>query len=115
MGNNLENNRNGVINAFKSLVNEVDNSNLKNSEKELLKRLINKLIIFYSNKYDEIIKHDSVTLKKKLSVLQVVMTDYIVAINDTVIGKNDVYAIVNMVNKDVNDGELKKELKKKRI
>ena len=115
MENNLENNKNGIINALNALVNEVDNSNLIKGEKEILKKLINKLIIFYSNKYDEIIKHDDATIKKKLSLLQVVITDYIVAINDTVIGKNDVYAIVNMVNKDVNDSELKKQLKKKRI
>ena len=106
-----------ILNALVSLSREIDNSNLEINEKNILKQFLEKLSIFYSNKYNEILEYHKGTktsLEKKLSLLQVMMTDYIVSINDAVYGKKDVFYITNMINKTMNNSEIKKQLKKKR-
>ena len=103
-----------ITRALMALESEVDDSNLKLEEKDALKRLIDKLLFFYKDHYNEIMKYDSHTIQKKMTILTGLMTDYIVSINDTIVGKNDAYCIINMIFKEINYDDGKGQFKKRR-
>ena len=106
----------GILSALKALCYEVDNSSLTISEKNALKKLLDKLVDYYTNEYNIINKNNYQTIKKyKMYELTSKMTDYIVTINDTIHGKNDVYSVINMIFNEINYDDKKGLFKRKRL
>ena len=104
-----------ITRALVALHMEINQSNLGENEKAALNHLVDKLIVFYVNHYNEIMKYDENIKDRKMTILTTLMTDYIVSINDTVEGKNDAFCISNMIYKDINYDDGKGQFKKKRI
>ena len=105
-----------IQNALKMLYSCVDKSSLPLNEKNGLKRLIKTLDVYYVNKYDSIENSlDYDTIRHRLNLLTSQMTDYIVAINDTLKGKNNAFYIINMIYKEINYDEKKGIFKRRRL
>ncbi len=109
---------NGILpNAIKSLYQTVTRSTtMKENEKHVLIKLIEKLAEYYKKRYNEIIdstgdRDRSYQVNKFVSE----MTDYIVIINDTIKGKNDVFSVANMIYKEMNYDTKKGFFKRKRL
>ena len=110
----MENNR--VLNALDALYNNTDNSKLLFGEKNALEKLIECLKCYFINECNKINNSiDVETINHHLSLLYTRMTDYIVAINDTLKGKNDAYSIVNFIYKEINYDDKKGRFKRKRL
>lgn len=102
-----------TLNALKK---GVEAANLTIAEKNALNNLLDKLIIYYIDRYNEIEKcTDSQAYIDRNSRLISEMTDYIVSINDTINKKNDAFCIVNMIYKEINYDEAKGRFKRKRL
>ena len=101
--------------VIEALCNDVSNSRLNINEKTALLKLLEKLIIYYQDQYRELekIKGDYNAYNKKKSLLVSIMTDFIVAINDTIDGKNDAFCITNMIYKEMNYDDKKGKFKRK--
>ena len=107
---------NNISKALLALHENVSNSALSDSEKNFLKVLIEKIIIYYSSEYKKIEeRHQYFDYIYKLERLSAQMTDYIVAINDTINGKNDLYLVVNRIYKEMNYDDKKGVFKRKRL
>ncbi len=105
-----------TMKALERLSDSVIASTLDDGEKNALLKLIKIIIIFYDNKYKEI-EHNNRDGQEylRLSKLTSIVTDYIVTINDTIKGKNDVFLIVNMIYKEINYDNSKGKFKRKRL
>jgi len=102
--------------AIKALCYDVANSSLPISEKNALKKLLDKLVDYYTSEYNNIMKSFNYgTHNYKLYELISKMTDYIVIINDTIHGKNDVYSVINMIFNEINYDDKKGLFKRKRL
>ncbi len=102
-----------ITRAIKALGKSVNDSSLTISEKEALKRLVEIMLNYYIDEY----KEDSLSLDShsKLAKLISRMMDYIVAINCTINGQNDVFCIVNIIYKEINYDKQKGYFKRKRL
>ena len=107
---------NCILNALRSLQASVDKTNLKDSDKNVVKGMIDKLMIYYNNQYNSIVAHargrDIYTATNQLSCK---MTDLIVMINDVVRYRADVYSVVNAIYKEINYDADKGQFKRKRL
>ncbi len=104
-----------ISRALIALSSEVDNSNLSLDDKNALKHLIEKLSTFYKIHYDAIMECNVNIINKKIPILVSLMTDYIVAINDTIRGKNSAINIVSMIHKELNYDDGKGQFKRKKL
>lgn len=112
----MEYTNNNINKSIEALYMGTINSSFGDSEKNALKVLLQKLAIYYSNEYNAIqLRKDSDDYMYKINKLVSEMADYIVMINDTLDGKNDVYYIVNMIYKEINYDEKKGKFKRKRL
>ncbi len=108
--------KDSIIKTFNVLRVNTFNSNLTDSEKNALKILIDKLEVYYLKQYSDVFecapKDRSV---RKEAMFCSVFTDHVVAVNDTINGKYDVYSIVNTIYKEINYDEKKGRFKIKRL
>ena len=103
--------------VIEALCNDVSNSKLQNNEKTALLKLLEKLLVYYQNQYNELekAKYDYNAYNKRKSLLVSIMTDFVVTINDTIEGKNDAFCITNMIYKEINYDDKKGKFKRKRL
>ena len=106
-----------IPNALKALYNDTNNSNLVDTAKNAMIKLIELLLTYYGNRIEEITNGlDSSEVKRqKFDLLTSQMTDYIVAINDTIKGKHNPYSVVSFIHREINYDEKKGRFKRKRL
>lgn len=96
-----------ITRAIESLKMSVVTSKLPDNEKKALYTLLEKLTIYYQKKLSIIAKKNSEsTRQKEISVLSCFITDILVEINSVLIGDNDIYYFVSIVNKKLHDKDL---------
>ena len=110
-------NKNIVINALNALNNDINNSMfLNDGEKNAMIKLVEKLTNYYHDQCNKIEEEYINYIKNKKYVnLIIVMTDYIVLINDTISGKNEPYSVVNYIFKEINYDKQSGKFKRKRL
>ena len=107
---------NNISKTIQVLIEKTDESSLSRNEKFALISLLEKLLIYYVNEAKYIEEHkDFLDYDIRKTRLITNMTDYIVGINDTLKGKNDVHCIVNTIYKEINFDEKKGVFKRKRL
>ena len=78
--------------------------------------LVEKLYSYYIDQYNKIEKeYIDYIKKKKFNNLTIEITDYIVLINDSIVGKNEPYSIVNYIFKEINYDKQSGKFKRKRL
>ena len=107
---------NSISKALMALYENINNSMLADNERNVLKILIEKLIVYYTNEYKKQEEcRDCFDYTYRMEKLSSQMTDYIVTINDTIKGSNDVHCIVNKIYQEINYDEKKGIFKRKRL
>ena len=105
-----------ILNALKSLHGAVDKTDLTEKDKIVMKGMIDKLTMYYTNKYNYIVAHsggrDVYSLTLNLSSK---MVDLIVMINDVLRSRADVYGVVNAIYKEINYDASKGQFKRIRL
>ena len=98
-----------IKNANRSLQARIMESNLPGNEKKALEVLLEKLNIYYDKKMNLISKKSSNSAKQKeTNSLICFMTDILVEVNSVLIGNNDIYYFVSLVNKKLHDKDIEK-------
>lgn len=112
----MEEENNSIIKkAFYAIKESIDTSILSDNEKNALKILIDKLVIYYDKKVSLIKKSRiSINSSERIAILDSFMTDVLVDINTVIRGESDVYYFVSVVNKKLNDKELERLIKIKK-
>ncbi len=94
----------------------VQNSELQPNEKKMLMQALKKIAVYYVDGIKEIDKHrEKMGYRFALERLDSALVDYMVAINDTIKGKNDVIKVVNMIYKEINYDRTTGKFKRKRL
>ncbi len=96
--------------ALIALSKEVLKYNYPEGVKNALNKLLEILSYYYVERYLELVMDNNHLIEFSSR-----MTDYIVAINDTVNGKNDVFCVVNAIYKEINYDDKKGVFKRKRL
>ena len=105
---------NGIIikKAFYALKERINTSVLSENEKNALRVLIDKLIIYYDRRID-LMKKRGIS-SERVASLDSFMTDIIVDINTVIKGESDVHYFVSLIIKKLNDKELENMIKNNR-
>lgn len=112
----MEEENNSIIKkAFYAIKKSIDTSILSDNEKNALKILIDKLVIYYDKKVS-LIKNSRISINssERIAILDSFMTDVLVDINTVIRGESDVHYFVSVVNKKLNDKELERLIKIKK-
>jgi hypothetical protein len=105
-----------ILNALQALSRNVGKSLLNVKEKNAIMVLLDKLIKYYNIQRENISKTTNFYVaRNKDFEVSTTMTDYIVAVNDSINGRNDVFSVVNSINRKINVVEKKKFFKVKRL
>ncbi len=110
------NKNNTILKAIQSLYYSVDKTNLKDNEKYAMKAMLERVETYYVNRYDAIMKDacdDNFNVAEM--TLTSHMTDLIVMVNDTLLGRYDVNSVVNVIYKTINFDRNKGKFKRKRF
>ena len=98
-----------ITRAIYALHSGVNNSDLDINCKQTLNVLLDKLAIYYEKRYQKIAKKHNNNIE--LIHLNSALTDYIVAINNAIKEKNDVFQITSMINKEIDTLDRKRYFK----
>lgn len=110
MGNEI------ICKALDALHGSIDNSSLNDNEKNALDLLVDKLKVYFNGEINEIANMgNQAQAERRKNVLYSFMTDYLVAINDTIAGMNDTFSVVNRIYKEINYDYKKGKFKIKRL
>ena len=94
--------------ANKSLQVRIIESSLPDNEKKALEALLEKLDIYYDKRMNLISKKNNSAKQKEMNALICFITDILVEVNNVLLGDNDIYYFVSLVNKKLHDKDIEK-------
>ena len=109
------NNHNIIKKALENIEVSINASSLPNNEKHALILLADKLTTYYDKKLMLLAKRgiDIHSNNTRIMILESFMADILVEINDVLVGDNDVYYFISVINNRLNDKEIEKVTKRK--
>lgn len=90
-----------IIKSLEALIEQVNISNISDSEKEIARLLLNKMKILFCNRLKVLGNN-----REKIFNLQCRMTDIIADMNNVVCGKTDILDYAEDLNNKIHDQEL---------